>query len=112
MIRDTSAQDRVLTKPAFVSRRRIQTIVVAVAVVLGLVYVGRGWLRSQRSVDRSRIRIAKVHRGTLVRDVVADGRVVAANSPTLYAIAAGTIDFHVRAGDRVSKGQIVATIAS
>jgi HlyD family secretion protein len=112
MIRDTSAQDRVLTKPALVSRRRIQTIVVAVIVALGLAYVARGWLRSQRSVDRSRIRIAKVHRGTLVRDVVADGRVVAANSPTLYAIAAGTVDFRVRSGDAVKRDQILAVIAS
>src|SRR5262249_57455447 len=50
--------------------------------------------------------------GTLVRDVVADGRVVAANSPTLYSIAAGTVDFHVRAGDTVKHGQPLATIAS
>ena len=47
-----------------------------------------------------------------MRDVVADGRVVAANSPTLYAIAAGTVDFHVRAGDKVTRGQSLATIAS
>jgi HlyD family secretion protein len=86
--------------------------------VIGLVCLGgagyllRSWLRAERSVDMSRIRIAKVQRGTLVRDVVADGRVVAANNPTLYAIAPGTIDFHVRAGDRVAKGQIVATITS
>jgi HlyD family secretion protein len=78
----------------------------------GAGYLVRSWLRAEKSVDMSRIRIAKVQRGTLVRDVVADGRVVAANNPTLYAIAPGTIDFHVRAGDRVSKGQIVATIAS
>ena len=78
----------------------------------GAGYLLRSWLRAERSVDMSRIRIAKVQRGTLVRDVVADGRVVAANNPTLYAIAPGTIDFHVRAGDRVAKGQIVATITS
>ena len=47
-----------------------------------------------------------------MRDVVADGRVVAANSPTLYAIAAGTVDFHVRPGDKVMRGQSLATIAS
>ncbi|HEY1556362.1 MAG TPA: HlyD family efflux transporter periplasmic adaptor subunit [Kofleriaceae bacterium] len=75
-------------------------------------YLVRGWLRADRSIDSDRIRIAKVERGTLVRDVVADGRVVAANNPTLYAIAAGTIDFHVRAGDQVTKGQLVATVAS
>jgi HlyD family secretion protein len=81
-------------------------------VLAGLVYVARGWLAAQRAVDRSRVRIARVARGTLVRDVVSDGRVVAANSPTLYAIAAGTVELHVRAGDHVERGQKLATIAS
>lgn len=81
--------------------------------VLGTIgYVGRGWLAAERAVDHSRIRIARVERGTLVRDVVADGRIVAANAPTLYAIAAGSVDFHVRPGDKVTKGQSLATIAS
>ncbi|HEY3801989.1 MAG TPA: HlyD family efflux transporter periplasmic adaptor subunit [Kofleriaceae bacterium] len=112
MIRDTSGQDRVLTKPSLVNRRRVSVIFVGVMLALGLAYVVRGWIRSQRSIDRSRIRIAKVHRGTLVRDVIADGRVVAANSPTLYAIAPGIVDFRVHAGDAVKRGQIIATIAS
>ena len=72
----------------------------------------RSWLRAERSIDRSRLRIARVERGTLVRDIVTDGRVVAANSPTLYAIAPGIVDFKVRAGDAVKRGQLVATIAS
>ncbi|HEY6035357.1 MAG TPA: biotin/lipoyl-binding protein, partial [Kofleriaceae bacterium] len=75
-------------------------------------YVLRNWALASKSIDKSRLRIAKVEQGTLVRDVVADGRVVAANSPTLYAIAAGSVDFHVRAGDKVSRGQSLATISS
>jgi len=112
MIRDTSGQDRVLTKPSVTRRRRISLAAVAAGLVLGLGYVARTWLVSDRSFDRSRMRIATVHRGTLVRDVVADGRVVAANSPTLYAIAAGTVDFAVRSGDSVKRGQVIATISS
>lgn len=115
MIRDTSAQDRMLTKPV-APRRRFAKIFLAVSVMTG-VAVGLGygvisWVHGQQGIDRSRIRIATVHRGTLVRDVVADGRVVAANSPTLYAIASGTVDFKVRAGDTVKRGQLLATIAS
>ena len=87
-------------------------VAIAGVVIAGIAYVVRGWLGAERSVDRSRIRIAQVERGKLVRDVVADGRVVAANSPTLYAIAAGSVDFHVRAGDKVARGQALATIAS
>jgi len=86
--------------------------VVAIACVLGGGYLVRGWLRGERSIDPARLRIAKVERGALVRDVVADGRVVAANSPTLYAIAGGAVDFHVRAGDKVVKGQALATVVS
>jgi HlyD family secretion protein len=86
--------------------------VVAVAALAAVGYVARGWLRGARAVDPARLRVARVERGTLVRDVVADGRVVAANNPTLYAIAAGTVDFQVRAGDKVARGQVLATIAS
>jgi HlyD family secretion protein len=47
-----------------------------------------------------------------VRDLSADGRVIAANSPTLYAIAAGTVALKVVAGDVVKKGQALAVIDS
>ena len=85
---------------------------IAVAVIAGSIFVITRWLSAEKSVDASRIRVAKVVRGTLVRDVVADGRVVAANSPTLYAIAPGIVDFHVRPGDKVVKDQKIATVTS
>jgi len=114
MIRDTSAQDRPLAKPTVARpwRRWLLRGAVALAALAGVGYVARGWLGAERSVDRARIRIAQVTRGTLVRDVVADGRVVAANSPMMYAIAAGMVDFHVRPGDKVVRGQSLATVAS
>jgi HlyD family secretion protein len=114
VIRDTSETDRPLAKPSVGRywRRRISGAVVVLAVIGAGVYVARGWLAGSRAVDASRIRIARVQRGAVVRDVVSDGRVVAANSPSLYAIAAGTVDFHVRAGDKVTRGQSLATIAS
>lgn len=114
MIRDTSGQDRPLSKPAHArpwKRWAVRGLVLCAA-VLGIGWVVRTWLGAAKAVDASRVRIAKVERGTLVRDVVSDGRVVAANSPTLYAVAAGTVDFHVRPGDKVVKGQKLATIAS
>ncbi len=114
MIREPSGQDRPLAKPAVArpwSRWAVRGVVI-LAAVLGIGWVVRSWLGASKSVDASRVRIAKVSRGTLVRDVISDGRVVAANSPTLYAIAAGTVDFHVRPGDKVVKGQKLATISS
>jgi len=114
MIRDTSAQDTPLTKSAEGRpwRRWLVRIVIAAVVAVGLGTVAKRWLAADRSIDRSRLRIATVSRGTLVRDVVSDGRVVAANAPTLYAIAAGTVDFKVRAGDKVTAGQVLAQVAS
>lgn len=114
VIRDTSGQDVPLTRSAVGRRwrRSVSLAVVGAAVLAGLGFIAYRWIGADRAVDRARIRIAKVERGTLVRDVVADGRVVAANSPALYAVAAGSVDFHVRPGDKVVRGQSLATITS
>ena len=114
-IRDTSAQDHAPAAPSKARRLRNPRVVggVAAAVVLGLgAWVAMGWSAGGRSHDASRLRIAEVTRGDLVRDLSADGRVIAANSPTLYAIAAGTVALKVVAGDRVEKGQALAVIDS
>src|SRR5207342_486452 len=71
-------------------------------------WVASGWSAGNRSVDASRVRIAEVTRGDLVRDISADGRVIAANSPVLYAIAGGTVTLKVVAGDKVTKDQPLA----
>jgi HlyD family secretion protein len=63
-------------------------------------------------VPRDRVRIATVTRGPFIRDVSAQGTVVAAVSPTLFASAPGTVHYLVRAGDRVRKDQVLATIDS
>jgi HlyD family secretion protein len=116
-IRDTSAQDRpVQTAPATVAsanRRRVLSIAVgAIALAAVGAWLVSGWAGGARSYDASRVRIATVTRGDLVRDISADGRVIAANSPTLYAIAGGTVTLDVVAGDAVKKGQPLAEIDS
>ena len=117
-IRDTSAQDQVIAPPpAGVAWRRTpkQWLIggIASVVVLALAaWVVSSWLGGGRSYDSSRIRVAEVKRGDLVRDLSADGRVIAANSPTLYAIAGGTVALKVVAGDVVKKGQELAQIDS
>ncbi len=108
----TSAQDRIIRRPPPWRRhRKLAAAAVAVVVVLGASFLLR--LRSagaERSVDRARLTIATVERGSFVRDVAAEGQVVAAVSPTLYATAAGTVNLKVHAGDAVVKGQTVALI--
>jgi HlyD family secretion protein len=116
-IRDTSAQDRPLQSAADsaskAKRRRVLAIAAgAIGLVLVLGWLVSGWAGGSRSFDGSRVRIATVTRGDLVRDINADGRVIAANSPTLYAIAGGTVALDVVAGDAVKKGQALAEIDS
>ena len=114
MIRDTSAQDRVLSstqaRPAW--RRWVWPAAGGALLLAGIVFAARGWLAGTSSVDGARLRIAEVTRGDLVRDIAADGRVIAANSPTLYAVAGGVVTLKVVAGDKVTQGQPLAEIDS
>src|SRR4249919_1445908 len=115
-IRDTSAQDIPVAGTASrASRMRRPWLIGGALGIAGLLLVAwllAGWSGGSRSFDGSRVRIATVTRGDLVRDISADGRVIASNSPTLYAIAGGTVTLHVVAGDVVKQGQALAEIDS
>lgn len=111
-IRDTSAQDRTIAAAPRARRRLLMIGLIAAALAVGAAFVVSAWRGGSRSIDAGRIRIATVTRGDLVRDLSAEGRVIAANSPTLYAIAAGTVSLKVVAGDAVKRGQILAEIDS
>jgi HlyD family secretion protein len=112
-IRGTDAQDlAVSAKP---DRRRQKMIGIAAGgLVLVLVFglLIRGWSSTEFTVSRDRLRIATVTEGPFVRDVSAQGTVVAAVSPTLFAVAPGNISYAVRAGDTVKAGQVLGTLAS
>ncbi|MEM7002179.1 MAG: HlyD family efflux transporter periplasmic adaptor subunit [Pseudomonadota bacterium] len=113
-IADTSAQDVVLAKEP-VWRRRWPMLVGTVAVLLLIAFLTpsiSGWLSTEDSVARDRLRLATVTRQDLIRDVSVQGRVVAAVSPTLYASQQGTITFLVNAGDRVTTDTQLATLDS
>ena len=113
MITDTAAQDRPVPASARSGRRgRLVLAAAGVALATLSAYAATGWLSGERSVDAGRLRIAVVERATLVRDIAVDGRVTAASSPTLYAVAAGTVDLHVVAGDDVAKGGTLAELES
>ena len=114
-VRDTSAQD-VIVNPDGGRRKRRRMVMIlgcglaALVVVFGLVV--RSWMNSKVVIPRERVRIATVTRGTFIRDVAADGLVVVANSPTLFASAIGTVTFNVVAGAPVTAGQVLATVDS
>ena len=116
-IRDTSAQDVPVAGRAAPTRLHLRRswLVAGGLGALGLLVIAwllAGWSGGSRSFDASRVRVATVTRGNLVRDISADGRVIASNSPTLYAIAGGTVTLHVVAGDVVKEGQALAEIDS
>ena len=114
MIRDTSAQDRLIqVKPS--GKRRLLWIGGGIAVLVVLALLTPGILRmfsADASVSASRLAFATVERGPFVRDIAAEGQVVAANSPTLYATYGGAVTVQVHAGDSVKKGQVLALIDS
>jgi len=114
MLRDTSAQDRVI-EPKNPLKRHRKLILVALAGIAALgtlIFVLARYSGAGASVDRARVSIATVERGNFVRDIAADGQVVAAVSPTLYANALGTVTLKVHAGDTVAKGQVLAVVES
>ncbi len=113
MIRDTSHQDTVIVRPK--GRRRLAAAAIAAGLLALCAWTlpqARHLLAAGASVSLDRLTLDDVARGPFVRDIQAEGRVVAAFSPTLFAPAAGTVTLQVHAGDSVKKGQVLATIAS
>ena len=115
-IREPSGQDRPVASAITPQARNRRRWLAGGASALGLLMVAAwllsGWSAGSRSLDAARVRIAVVERGDLVRDISAEGRVIAANSPTLYAVAGGTVTLKVVAGDVVTQGQALAEIDS
>ena len=107
--------DKPIEKPRGLSRRMLLVaIALAVSVILIVLLTPtlRRWSRADRSVDASRIRIASVTRGELVRDASAEGRIVASLHPTLFAPSQGIVSLAVKAGSSVRKGEVLARIES
>lgn len=112
-IRDTAAQDVTIERSRLARYRPFLAGGVALLFVAAFsVYVLGEWLGSDRSATRSQLRFSTVTREAFVRDVAAQGVVVAAVSPTIHATSAGTVTVHVGAGDAVSEGELIATIES
>lgn len=110
-IQSTSTQDRVIAKP----KRRINGWLLALPPVL----LAAGFFLWQQAgshaglvVPRQQVQMATVQRGDLIRDIAAQGRIVAANAPTLYSQEAGQIEFFKQPGESVIAGELLARISS
>ncbi|MCA0901673.1 efflux RND transporter periplasmic adaptor subunit [Microbulbifer agarilyticus] len=116
MIRDTSGQDiQLAPQSPWKNPRLLKRAALGIGAAAFVVWGLMSW-QSTNAVDArlslSQINIAAVERGDLVRDLVVQGKVVAANSPTLFSPAQGIVKFAVKAGDTVSAGQLLAEVDS
>ncbi|PRC94619.1 efflux RND transporter periplasmic adaptor subunit [Solimicrobium silvestre] len=113
MIRDTSSQDSVITASQWQKHKRLGLWGAGTAVfIVAAVVMLTAWRSSSQSVNMSRLRIAAVSHGTLVRDASVNGKIIAAISPTLFSSAIGTVTLKVKAGDTVKKGDVLAELES
>jgi HlyD family secretion protein len=112
--RDTRAQDRVIERaPLWRRHRRPLLLAVLVACALALVlWAGLRLLSAGSAVSRERLGFATVERGDFTRDIAAEGRIIAAVSPTLYAAASGSVRYEVQAGHVVEQDQVLGTVDS
>ncbi|MCG7534256.1 HlyD family efflux transporter periplasmic adaptor subunit [Pseudoalteromonas sp. OOF1S-7] len=111
MIKDTSQQDLVV-KPGRVSWKKAAG---AIALIGALGVTARAISMADstgRSFERSALQVATVSRGDFVRDILASGRIVAANAPQVYSPEAGFVDLLVKAGDTVTAGEVIARVVS
>jgi HlyD family secretion protein len=117
MIRDTSLSDVIVDKKkALTPRTRMMALAGLVVFVLvsgTLVHAyAAPWLRADRTVSSDRLRLATVTRGKFEHSISVQGTVDAAVRPTLYSSAQGVVMLRVKAGDRVTKSQVLAEVVS
>ncbi len=114
-VRGTEQQDTAIAtekRPLYKQRRMQLSAAGAFIIVLVVGWLIRAWSSSSHVIAAERLRIVTVSSGRFVRDVAAQGTVIAAVNPTLFAVAPGTLSYLVRAGDTVRKGQVLAKLES
>jgi HlyD family secretion protein len=114
-VRGTEQQDTAITTPKrpWHKQRWVQVgLGGGIVFVVLVVWLIRAWTNSAHVVAADRLHVVTVSNGHFVRDVAAQGTVIAAVNPTLFAVAPGTVSYTVRAGDTVTKGQILAKLDS
>jgi len=114
MINGTDGQDEVISKIS--NKKPWKKIAISSVVVIGLAWVSlptlSQWVGGVPSVELQSISQATVIKGTLIRDVAVNGKLVAANAPTLYSSESGQVTLLAKPGDIVEQDTIVATILS
>ncbi len=115
MIHDASDMDAPLVRVRGLTNKArvgVAGVVVAVALLaLSAPAISR-WAAAERAVDIAHLRLGRVTRGDLQRDLAVTGTVVAAFHPRLFSPADGMVSLKARAGEVVARGQVLAEVAS
>lgn len=114
MIEGTSQQDHIIQRPAKSTLRRFLPSVADVSLLLVLaVAIFQSFGQSASlTLPRNQMQFATVQRGDLVRDISVQGKIVAANAPTLYSQEIGQVQLFKQPGEAVKQGDLLATITS
>ena len=108
MIQGTELQDHIIAQPAKpVWRRHLPLAATGTALALLAVLLFQATGQSASLVlPRNQMQFATVQRGDLVRDIAVQGRIVAANAPTLYSQETGQVQLFKQPGEAVTIGDM------
>src|SRR3954451_4689176 len=91
-VRGTEHQDTVIATAALPWHKRRWVRASAVGATVGVLLIAwliHAWSNSNHVIAADRLRIVSVVSGHFVRDVAAQGTVIAAINPTLFSVAPG-----------------------
>ncbi|HEY9043181.1 MAG TPA: HlyD family efflux transporter periplasmic adaptor subunit [Rheinheimera sp.] len=114
MIQGTETQDNIIQRPAKTLLRRVlpAAAIAGTVIVLAAAFFNSIGETASLVLPRSQMQFATVQRGDLVRDIAVQGRIVAANAPTLYSQETGQVQLFKQPGEAVTLGDLLATISS
>ncbi|MCD1598431.1 efflux RND transporter periplasmic adaptor subunit [Rheinheimera aquimaris] len=114
MIQGTETQDNIIQRqPKTLLRRVLPAAAIAgTVIVLAAAFFHSIGETASLVLPRSQMQFATVQRGDLVRDIAVQGRIVAANAPTLYSQETGQVQLFKQPGEAVTLGDLLATISS
>jgi HlyD family secretion protein len=114
MIQGTEHQDNIIqpTQESALRRFLPATAIGGTVLVLAMAFFHSVGESASLVLPRSQLQFATVERGDLVRDIAVQGRIVAANAPTLYSQETGQVQLFKQPGEAVTLGDLLATISS
>lgn len=114
MIQGTSQQDHIIQRSTRSTLRRFLPagVITTVLILLAVVLFQSFGQSASLVLSRNQMQFATVQRGDLVRDISVQGRIVAANAPTLYSQEIGQVQLFKQPGEAVNQGDLLATITS